>query len=209
MVIVPTILVSTQEEWQERVQRIRGFSDRVQIDVIDGKFAANKTVDFSQMTGVEGLKLDLQLMVEEPIDWVEKCRKLGASLVIGHVEKMADQKQFVELVKMGNMRVGLGLDLDTDLSALDSRMVGRIDHVLLMSVKAGFSGQLFQEKVLPKIEAARQMVGSQIEISVDGGINATNVSRIARVGADVAYVGSALWEAQNLQERFEELKAAV
>lgn len=207
--IVPTMLVSTPEEWQERVERIRGVFDRVQIDVIDGKFAETKTLNFSQMTGAENFQLDLHLMVEEPINWVEKCRRLNAGWVTGQIEWMSDQMKFVEMVKMGNMKAGLALDLDTKLDQLDKTVLSEIDQLLLMSVKAGFSGQLFDKKVLPKIEAARKVVGPEVEIGVDGGINVTNVGRVAQAGADVAYVGSALWQTEDVGKKLEELKAAA
>lgn len=209
MVIVPTILVKTQNEWHERIKQVRGVFDRVQIDVIDGQFAEAKTLDFSQMTGLEKFRPDFHLMVKEPIFGVEKCRRLGAGWVTGQIEQMSNQGKFVEMVKLGNMKAGLAVDLNTGLDQLDKPVLAKIDHLLLMSVKAGAGGQLFAPQVLAKIKAARQLVGNRVEIGVDGGIDEASIAQVARAGADVAYIGSALGKARDIQEKFEQLKKAA
>jgi len=207
--IVPAILVTTRAEWQERLQQVQGIFERVQIDVIDGQYAENETLDFPLMTGVEELQLDMHLMVKEPIFWVEKCRRLGAKWVTGQVEQMSDQHKFAELVKMGNMEVGLALDLETSIKSLESGVLSLVDHILLMSVKAGFSGQLFASQVLAKIKETRRLVSPKVEIGVDGGINETNITQIAQAGADVAYIGSALWKATDIKKKLEQLEKAA
>jgi len=145
-------------------------------------------------------------MVEEPIYWLEKCRQIKADLVIGHIEKMANQVKFMEKAGMGDMRVGLGLDLDTEVEKLDKEALSRADHLLLMSVKAGFSGQEFDSRTLDKIKRLRSLVGENLEIGVDGGINENNIRQIVEAGADVLCVGSALWEVKDTRQALKKLK---
>ncbi|OGD62016.1 hypothetical protein A2160_00425 [Candidatus Beckwithbacteria bacterium RBG_13_42_9] len=209
MQIIPTILVQTKTEWQNEIRRLANIFSRVQIDVIDGQFAANTTVSFNDMGDLPEAAKDFHLMVVEPINWVEKCRGKGASLVIGQIEKMSDQKKFIEMVKLGNMKAGLALDLETEVDKLDKSAINLADHILLMSVKAGFSGQLFDERVLAKIKIVRQMVGEGIEISVDGGINETNIRSVVQAGANVVYLGKTILEADDVENKLSELRKAI
>ena len=140
---------------------------------------------------------------------MEKCKKIGASSVIGQIEMMQDQLEFIEMVKRGKMRTGLGLDLDTELEELNKEILGKVDQVLLMSVKAGFSGQEFNLKVLEKIRRLRSLVGERTEISVDGGINEDNCKQVVEAGANVLCIGSALWNASNLKSKIQKFRELV
>ena len=204
--IIPAILPKTRQEWQEKLDKIQGLVSRVQVDIIDGRFADNKTIDLAEIKILPEMKIDVQLMVEEPIYWLEKCRQIKAALVVGHIEKMTNQVEFMETAVMGNMKVGLGLDLDTEVEKLDKEALSRADHLLLMSVKAGFSGQEFDSRVLNKIKRLRGLVGESLEIGVDGGINEYNIRQIVEAGADVLYVGSALWEVKDTRQALKKLK---
>jgi len=207
--IVPAILPRAIEEWQEKTRKIQSLVSRAQVDIIDNKFADNKTIDLSDIKPLPRLKLDVQLMVEEPIHWLEKCKKIGASLVIGQIEMMQGQLEFVEKAKMGKIKVGLGLDLDTEVEKLNKEALSRADHVLLMSVKAGFSGQEFDSRVLDKIKRLRSMVGENLEISIDGGINEYNIKQIVEAGADVLCIGNALWSAPDLKSKIQQFRELV
>lgn len=205
-IIVPAILPKTLKEWQEKIRRIQGLVSRAQVDIIDNQFADNKTIDLNKIKPWVEINLDVQLMVKEPIFWVGKCRKIGASLVIGQIEMMPNQLEFIEMVKQSRMRTGLGLDLETALERLDREVIGKIDHVLLMSVKTGFSGQKFNLKVLEKIKKLRNLAGKNLEIGVDGGICEHNIRQLIEAGADVLYIGSALWRVKDIHQTLEKLK---
>ena len=203
--IVPVILTKTFQEFKEKLTRVQGLVDRVQVDIIDGQFTNNQTIGVEEIINPNNVQLDIHLMVNEPIYWVEKCRKIGTSLVVGQIEKMSSQKKFLEIVKMGNMQAGLGLDLNTNLEEIDKEVIPQIDHILLMSVKAGFSGQEFDDQVLEKIKRARKLVGKSIEVGVDGGINEANIKKVVKAGANVLYLSSALWRADNMKRKLSEL----
>ena len=204
--IIPAILVKTPEEWQEKIQKIQSLVSRIQIDIIDNRFADNKTIDLTEIKILPEMKIDVQLMVEEPIFYIEKCRQTEASLVIGQVEMMKNQLEFVEKAKTGKMKAGLGLDLDTEVEKLDKEALLRADHLLLMSVKAGFSGQEFDSRALDKIKRLRSLVGENLEIGVDGGINETNIGSIVEAGANILYIGSALWKMEDIHRALEKLR---
>src|SRR4029079_15856558 len=151
--IIPAILTDDVHELTNLIRKCEGKTQCVQIDIIDGVFADNKTVDPSAARSLDTkLFIDYHLMVKEPIDWVEKCVVGQATRVIGQVEMMMSQKMFIEEVKEHGLQVGLALDIDTPIEKLDPAVLYAVDVVLLMSVKAGFGGQEFNTKVLQKIQ---------------------------------------------------------
>lgn len=196
--VIPAILTDSGDELLEMIRVTEGKVDRVQIDVIDGKFADNRTI-FPEVVGeVEtNLLLDYHLMVEEPVEWVERCVRGFADRIIGHVEMMRSQVDFIEKVQEAGVGVGLALDLDTSLSELDEVVLPDLDVILLMSVPAGHGGQKFQTQILDKIKELnklREDNGYGFRICDDGGITVDNVDDVAELGVDEVSVGRALFK---------------
>lgn len=196
--IVPSILTNDPDEAKQLIKRCEGVVDRVSIDIIDGKFVNNKTIDPLVLMDLEtNIKIDFQLMVVEPINWVEKCVRAGADRIIGHVEKMASQIEFLEKVTSLGISTGLALDLPTSVSTLDPSITSDLDVVLVMSVRAGFKGQEFDPSVLPKIvelDKIRSKDNNPFKIHVDGGVTVGVVNDIKKAGADEASVGLRIFE---------------
>jgi len=208
--IIPTILTKDLIEFQEKIKRVEGIVSRIQIDVIDGIFATNKTVDLGLLRNLEHqLRLDIHLMVKEPIDWVAKSREVLADRIVAQVEMMSNVKLFLEEVVTSGIEVGLALDLDTSVEKISPEIYQKLDLILLMAVKAGFGGQEFNSKVLEKIKKIKEMVGDLVEIGVDGGLNEKNIVECKKAGATIFYVGKTFWEAEDLRERYEELEKLV
>lgn len=211
--VIPAILTNSPVEAKEllRVAEDAGL-DRVQIDIIDGVFAENKTIDPSVFESVEtSLKLDFHLMVKEPISWVERCIKAGADRIIGQIEMMASQEKFVGKVQEVGAYVGLAIDLPTSVEALDEVIINSVDAVLVMSVKAGFGGQEFDDSALKKIKVLdniRSRDTSPFSIIDDGGITLNTIDDAKRSGADEIVIGRRLFEG-DLKENMEKfLKAS-
>ncbi len=210
--IIPSILTNDPAELRDMVAKAEGVVERVSIDIIDGKFVDNKTIDPGILADVDTtLKLDFQLMVVEPINWIEKCVGSGAERIIGHVEKMSDQVEFVGKVQEVGASVGLAIDLATPVSKLDSTILTNLDIVLVMGVPAGFGGQDFDKNVLKKIselDEIRIRDDTPFNIHVDGGVILDNISKIRTQGADEVSVGRRLWEGE-LRENIDKYKKAA
>ena len=195
--ITPSILTNDPQEFKKMINMAEGSTDRVQIDVIDGKFVDNKTVDPSILNVIEtNLKIDFQLMTKEPIKWVEKCFRAQADRIIGHIEMMSDQSDFIEKVQSLGCKVGLGVDIDTPIEQIDPVLFSDTDVILLMSYKAGFGGQEFDPRVIKKIErldSIRVRDDTPFKIHVDGGINKDTIRSVAKAGADEVSVGKLLF----------------
>ena len=210
--IIPSILTRDPEEARELISRCEGLVDRISIDIIDGKFVNNKTIDPSVLSDVEtNLKIDYQLMVHEPVNWIERCIRGGADRIIGHIEQMRDQIEFVGRVQELGLSVGLALDIDTPVLDIDSTILTSLDVVLVMSVKAGFGGQEFDKRALSKIkrlDEIRVHDRTPYKIQDDGGVTLDFIYNVHKAGADEVSIGKRIFEG-DIKENLKKFQEAA
>src|SRR3989344_3198404 len=203
--IIPAILTDNPQEARELIAKADGVArldarlvKRVHIDIIDGVFADNKTVDPSALNEVDhSLLLDFHLMVNEPVRWVEKCVRAGGDRVIGHVEMMESVSEFISEVTEAGLSPGLAFDLGTSIESVEKRLLLDVDVVLVMSVPAGFAGQKFDPKVLDKIselEKIRKTDPTPFKICDDGGVTIEYVDDVRSKGTDEVVIGQRIFE---------------
>ena len=220
--IVPAILEKDVTAFEEKLKKVWGITKRVQMDIIDGKFAPVETVIPEILLNIDTIvDFEGQLMVDKPEEWIERWAAAGMTALYGHVEMMADRAKFVADTEAAGMKAGLAFDIDTPLEGLEE-MINNLDGVLLMSVKAGSQGiQKFDERGLPKIKKVREM-SEFVKIVVDGGLNVENIKKclaaewaqeIAEdelnksfLGMEFA-VGSDLLNADNVEEELKKLES--
>ena len=222
--IVPAILEKDITAFEEKLKKVWGITKRVQMDIIDGKFAPIETVMPEILLNIDTIvDFEGQLMVDKPEEWVDRCAAAGMTALYGHVEKMEDRAKFIADTEAAGMKAGLAFDIDTPLDGLEE-MINNIDGVLLMSVKAGSQGvQKFDERVLAKIKKVREM-SEFVNIVVDGGLNVENIKKclIAEWSQEIAEdefnksflgmefaVGSDLLNAENVEEELKRLESLV
>jgi ribulose-phosphate 3-epimerase len=202
--IIPSILTNNLGDFESRLKRIEEAVDvgdaaisKIQIDVIDGVFVDNKTVDPSLLGQLDtDLGLDFHLMVKEPVNWVEKCANAGADRIIGQIEMMQNQKEFVGKVQEAGLYVGLAIDLGTSVAKLDPVILTNVDVVLVMAVKAGWGGQKFDRSALEKIkelDEIRVRDSTPFKICVDGGETDDVINETHFAGADEVVIGKRLF----------------
>lgn len=210
--IIPSILTNNPDEAKELISRCEGVVDRISIDIIDGKFAMNKTIDPSAIADIDTtLKIDYQLMVYEPVNWIERCIRGQADRIIGHIEQMSDQVEFVGRVQEAGLYVGLGLDIETSVAKIEPTILTNLDVVLVMSVQAGFGGQEFDERALGKIkelDEIRVRDDTPYKIQDDGGVTLSSIYNVHRIGADEVSIGRRLFEG-NLAENLKKFQEAA
>ncbi len=180
--IIPGILEKDWPVIEMKIQQVLPFAKAIHIDLIDGKFAPNTTfldpAPFKKYTS--DIPFELHMMVEEPINFLKPWADAGFQRFIGHIEKMSDQVEFVAKAQLLG-EVGLGVDQDSEFDRVEVPF-SDLDILLFMTVKAGASGQEFEEKNLEKIKKAREK--SPIPIEVDGGINDQTILSVKQSGAD-------------------------
>ncbi len=197
MIIIPSILTNDKDELSLLISKAEDIVERVQIDVVDHKFADNLTVDPEILKTIKtNLDLDFHLMVKNPIEWIDHCIHGGEHRIIGQIEQMESQKAFVEKV-ITESKAGLAVDLPTGLERLDQDVLSKVSVVLLMSVKAGWGGQEFDLEVFSKIEKLdriRKELKLKFRICVDGGVTKKLVEDMERTGVDEVAIGRKILE---------------
>ena len=208
MEIIPGILEKEWIEIERKIELIKPFAKAIHIDIIDGKFAPNATfldpAPFAKYT--RDLFFELHMMVDNPIQYLKPYAAVGFKRFIGHIEKMPDQAEFVaEGQLLGE--VGLAIDGPTSLEEIKIPY-SDLDCLLIMTIKAGESGQEFNPEYLRKIEMLKpasqrgEQVQHSIKVEVDGGINDKTIVQ-ARDGGATRFVSTSfIFSAQNPQERY-------
>jgi ribulose-phosphate 3-epimerase len=175
-------------------------ADYIHIDVMDGHFVPNLT--FGTLI-IEACKrattvpLDVHLMVTQPERYIEEFAHAGASSLTIHAEATPHVHRVLEMIKNTGLRAGLAVNPLTPLDVIkDAIRYIDLDLALVMSVNPGFGGQVFLESTLPRVALVREWcteLGSSCDIEVDGGINETTITRVAKAGANVLVAGSAIF----------------
>jgi ribulose-phosphate 3-epimerase len=201
--IIPTILTADISQVEKKLSFLENKANRVQIDIIDGKFAQNKTImpgDLLGLTKKNNFLLDFHLMVKDPAAFLDKQDWPGeTNLITAQIEAMPSQIEFVRQAKEKGFLAGLALDLKTKISKLDKQTLDLVDQVLLLGVEAGFSGQEIDPQVLSKIKDMVVWRGKErwfFKIGVDGGVDRVSLAFCHKMGAEEFYVGSAIWESK-------------
>lgn len=164
--------------------------DYIHLDVMDGEFVDNKTLDFNRLRNYfyhNKKNIDVHLMVKNVKLYTELYSLLNPKYIIFHLE-VGNALELINYIKNKNIKVGLAINPNTNINELKP-FLDKIDLVLVMSVIPGKGGQSFIESSLDKIKQIRKL-NSNIIISVDGGINNTNIQKIKEAGASMCVVGS-------------------
>ncbi|WP_211177001.1 ribulose-phosphate 3-epimerase [Pseudonocardia acidicola] len=172
--------------------------DRVQWDVMDGRFVPNLTFGpdvIAATRGLVGLGFEAHLMVEDPDPMLPRWVDAGCEIVIVHAEATTHLHRTLGRINELGVRAGVALNPATPLAAVEY-VLDLLDLLLVMTVNPGFGGQRYLAGMEPKIAAARAEIdrrGLDIELEVDGGIGTGTIGAAARAGATVFCAGSALF----------------
>lgn len=201
--LVPAILAKTPEEFNEKLNIVAPFCHKVQVDIMDGIFVPNKTIEVSQIPRIDKpIKLELHLMTKDPLSIFQYEKNPAVSTVIFHFEAVSDPVATLKFMPKRLIK-GIAINPNTPVKAIEEA-IKFADIVLIMSVEPGFDSQEFIEQTFTKITEVKLMRPGII-IEIDGGVNASNAANIANLGADQVVVGSSLYESKNLKHTIKEL----
>ena len=189
-------------------------AEYIHFDVMDGMFVPSISFGMPVLQSIKGATsqvMDAQLMVQEPIRYIEDFKRAGADIVTVHLEACGDVDATIKKIRSSGMKAGLSICPDTKAEEA-KRYLPDIDMLLVMSVHPGFGGQKFIPESLEKIRALRTMtdaLGLDTDIEVDGGIYHSNAREVLDAGANVIVAGSAVFGGdtmKNTKEFMEILK---
>lgn len=204
--ISPSILASDYANLQSELDRI-STSDMIHIDVMDGHFVPNISIGAPVVAACKkvcDVPFDVHLMISNPLDYAEDFAKAGANIICFHTECDSDTEQTIDKILSLGKKAALAIKPATPIDEV-VKYLDKISMVLVMTVEPGFGGQSFMESTMPKIEAIRK-INPDIDIEVDGGINADTVKIAAKAGANVFVAGSAVFKSENPAETIALLK---
>jgi ribulose-phosphate 3-epimerase len=191
--VAPTILAATPAEFAQRVNRVKPFAKRLHVDVCDGVFIDTKTVGLTQVYDIDGIPLDLHLMMDHPEGQLEHIADLQPDLVIVHYESQVDREPFFKALRDMSIKVGLAINPETTIDQVKDELPG-LDHLLVFTGRLGHNGGEFRTDCLDKIGQARELC-PDLEIGVDGGVDQETGRMAIEAGANLLDCGSFIHEA--------------
>lgn len=167
----------------------------VHLDVMDGHFVPNITIGppvVAKLRKVSELVFDAHLMITEPARYAEPFARAGADHITFHIEAADDPKGLIEKLHELDCTAGICLNPETPVEAIET-VAPLCDMILVMTVHPGFGGQAFLPDAAKKIVRIREIVGPDIRVEVDGGIDPKTAPTVVSYGADTLVAGNAIF----------------
>lgn len=201
--VAPSILSADFVNLERDIRKLKECgADYVHVDVMDGLFVPNISIGIpvvSAIRKITDLPLDVHLMIQQPIRYVEQFCDAGADILTIHAESdtVENNQKALRMIREKGVRAAVSIKPGTPISALEPYME-LMDMILVMTVEPGFGGQKFMEDMMEKVRALRKLMDvrmSGVELEVDGGVNLDTGKICVDAGANVLVAGSALFKA--------------
>lgn len=212
--VAPSILSADFVNLERDIRHLQeSGADYVHIDVMDGLFVPNITIGIPVVAAIRkitDLPLDVHLMIDRPIRYVEQFCDAGADIVTIHAEAdtVENNQEALKMIRRKGVRAAVSIKPGTPASAVDPYM-DLMDMILVMTVEPGFGGQKFMADQMPKVAAIRKLINDRnpaCELEVDGGVAPDTCQTCIDAGANVLVAGSAVYRAEDIPARIKELR---
>ena len=210
--ISPSILSADFANLARDIGRIE-TADYVHVDVMDGLFVPNISIGIPVVKSIRpitSLPLDVHLMIDRPVRYVEQFCDAGADIVPCHVEADTEENIHEALRKIHakGKKAGVVVKPKTPAGAV-LPFIDEVEMILVMTVEPGFGGQKFMADMMPKVQTIRGYIVAMnpaCELELDGGVDPTTCKLCIASGANVLVAGSAVYKAEDIPARIAELR---
>lgn len=215
--IAPSVLPADFARLGQEVAALESAGvDRIQWDVMDGRFVPNLTIGpmvVEAAAKVAKRPLDVHLMIVEPEKLIPAFVDAGAHILTVHAEACTHLHRTIQQIRKLGARPAVALNPATPPSAVEY-VLEEVDMVLVMSVNPGFGGQRFIPTSSGKVAQLRDLIQERhlwgVEIEVDGGVTPETAPELVAAGATVLVAGAAIFnQERSVQENLSALRAAV
>jgi len=197
--IEPSIYAADFSRLRVQLEALVGAGVRIfHFDAGDGHFIPEITIgpvvvaSISPLLRAWGCRLDCHLMVSEPRRHFEAFAEAGGDSVTFHAEVVDDPAAAIAEARGLGLGVGVAFNPETSVESA-ARAAAGADLALCMSIHPGYSGQEFMPESIERLEQLRSLLGDEVRIQVDGGVNAETIEHVRAAGADLLVVGSAIF----------------
>ncbi|HEV2600684.1 MAG TPA: ribulose-phosphate 3-epimerase [Candidatus Babeliales bacterium] len=201
--IFPSLISSDLLNLESTITALDPHCAGYHIDIMDNHFVPNLTWGTQFLNAIArktSKQIWAHLMVENPESLLETMTIPTGSIVSIHIETKKEIIQAIKSIRGNNWRPSITINPKTDIAACFQLLDEQVDHILIMSVEPGHSGQNFLPITLQKLETLatyRAQHNLSFTIAIDGGINETNIQQLAQHGADDFAIASGIFASEN------------
>ena len=204
--VAPSILSADFVNLERDIRHVADCgADYIHVDVMDGLFVPNITIGIPVTAAIRRISerpLDVHLMIDRPLRYVEQFCDAGADILTIHAEAdtVENNLEALRRIRAKGVRAAVSVKPGTPAEALEPYW-GLMDLILVMTVEPGFGGQKFMADMMPKVRTLRESIERRspgTELEVDGGVNPETAKVCVEAGADVLVACSALFKAPDI-----------